>query len=91
MSAPLMIDAVMEGGPVDGAELHVPETIGYLLAAVRNEVHGYAWANRTAGKGRWVYRHERLLAVTGEGTRAADVLRAKGQQVVELVPGESAE
>ena len=88
MSAPILLDAVMVGGPVDGAELQVPETSRYLLAAVLNEVHGYAWANRTAA-GRWVYQHERLLAETGPGTRAADVLRKKGQAVVGLPAGEA--
>lgn len=90
MSTPILIDAVLYGGPVDGAELLVPENIGCLLAAVRNEVHGYAWGNRSEN-GRWVYHHIRLLATTGEGTRAADILRKKGQPVVELVTGESAE
>lgn len=79
----IMIDAVLYGGPVDGAELRVPETSGCLLAAIGREVHGYAWGNRTEN-GRWVYQHLRLMARTGPGTRAAEVLRKSGTKVVEL-------
>lgn len=83
MSEPLMIDAVFYGGPVDGAELRVPETSSVLLAAVRDEIHGYAWSNARQG-GRWIYRYQRLLARTAEGANAAAVLRAKGHPVVEI-------
>jgi len=79
----IMIEAILYGGPVDGAELRVPETSGCLLAAIGREVHGYAWGNRTE-KGRWVYHYQRLMARTGEGTRAAEVLRKSGAAVVEL-------
>jgi len=83
MSAPIYLEATLYGGPVDGAEIRVPETSGCVLAAIGREVHGYAWANATE-RGRWIYRHTRMLARTGEGTRAAEVLRKAGQQVVEV-------
>lgn len=89
MSTPILIEAILYGGPVDGTELLVPESIGCLLAALRNEVHGYAWGNRSEN-GRWVYHYTRMIAKTGEGTRAADILREKGQPVVELKVDESA-
>jgi hypothetical protein len=89
MSTPILIEAILYGGPVDGVKILLPENLGCVLAALRNEVHGYAWANRSEA-GRWVYKHTRLLATTGEGTRAAEILRAKGQPVVELVVDESA-
>jgi len=79
----MMIEAVLYGGPVDGAELRIPATLGYLLAALGNQVHGYAWNGELSNE-RWVYRHHRLLARTGEGTSAAALLRSKGQRVVEL-------
>ena len=83
MSADGKMAAVLYGGPVDGAELEVPVTSTSLLAAIRNEVHGYVLA-RVAADGRWVYTHQRLLARTGPGTKAAEVLRKAGTQVVEL-------
>jgi len=83
MNDPILLEATLYGGPVDGAEIRVPETSGCLLAAIGREVHGYVWGNEMA-RGRWIYRHQRLLAVTGPGTRAAEVLRGKGQAVVEL-------
>jgi hypothetical protein len=84
MSEPIYLEATLYGGPVDGAQLRAPETSGYLLAAVGREVHGYAWGNATE-RGRWIYRHAGLLARTGPGTRAAEVLRKKGHAVAELV------
>ena len=89
MSAPILIDAVLYGGPVDGVKILLPDNLGCILAAQRNEVHGYVWANRSEA-GRWVYKHTQLLATTGEGTRAADILRAKWQGVVEIKADESA-
>lgn len=89
MSTPILIEAILYGGPVDGVKILLPENLGCVLAAQRNEVHGYSWANRS-DKGRWVYEHTALLATTGAGTRAADILRAKGQGVVELKADESA-
>ena len=86
MSADGTMDAVLYGGPLDGTELAVPVTSGCLLAAIRNEVHGYV-LERVAADGRWVYRYLRLLAQTGPGTRAAEVLRAHGQAVMELDGG----
>ena len=83
MSADGSMAALLYGGPLDGAELEVPVTSGCLLAAIRNEVHGYL-LERVAADGRWVYRYLRLLARTGPGTRAAEVLRKAGTQVVEL-------
>lgn len=83
MSADGSMAALLYGGPLDGAELEVPVTSGCLLAAIRNEVHGYL-LERVAADGRWVYRYLRLLAQTGPGTRAAEVLRKAGTQVVEL-------
>jgi hypothetical protein len=84
MSEPIMLEATLYGGPVDGAQVRAPETSGYLLAAVGREVHGYAWGHATE-RGRWIYRHQGLLARTGPGTRAAEVLRKKGHAVAELV------
>ena len=83
MSAPIHLKATLRGGPADGAELRVEETCGFLLAAAGREVHGYEWGQERAGK-RWVYRHTGLLARTGPGTRAAEVLWRRGGRVVEV-------
>lgn len=81
MSGRVMVELI--GGPLDGQRIEVPRAWTVILAAVGREIHGYGlevmdWPVAA------LYRYQRLLAVCGEGKRAAELLRAHGQPVVEL-------
>lgn len=71
------------GGPLDGHRLEVPAEWSVMLAAVGREIHYYVrnWMRLGDLK---EFRYQRLLAVCGEGKKAADLLRSHGQPVVEL-------